>query len=88
MDTTEKRESTGLKYLNDLEAFIEYSNDNDKIYKNIERYKWNKNGILLIVFDDMIDDMHSNKKINPIETKLFISGIKLYRNLYCCIEKY
>ena len=31
-----KRESTGLKYLNDSIAFIEYSNDMDDIYKYIE----------------------------------------------------
>ena len=30
-----KRESTGLKYLNDSKALIEYSNDMDDIYKNI-----------------------------------------------------
>ena len=29
-----KKESTGLKYFNDLKAFIEYSNDTDDIYKN------------------------------------------------------
>ena len=37
-----KRESTGLKYLNDFKAFIEYSNDMDDIYKNIEEYSPNK----------------------------------------------
>ena len=31
-----KRENKGLKYLNDSKAFIEYSNDNDDTYKNIE----------------------------------------------------
>ena len=31
-----KRESTGLKYLNDSNTFIEYSYDMDDIYKNIE----------------------------------------------------
>ena len=31
-----KKESTGLKYLNDSKAFIEYSNDMDHIYKNLE----------------------------------------------------
>ena len=31
-----KRESTGLKYLNDSKAFIEYSNNMDDIYRNIE----------------------------------------------------
>ena len=29
-------ESTSLKYLNDSKSFIEYSNDMDDIYKNIE----------------------------------------------------
>ena len=31
-----KRESTVLKYLNDLKAFIEYTINMDGIYKNIE----------------------------------------------------
>ena len=31
-----KRESKGLKHLNDSKAFIEYSNDMDDFYKNIE----------------------------------------------------
>ena len=49
-----KRESTGLKYLNDSKAFIEYSNDMDDIYKNIEEYNPNKKQKILIVFDDMV----------------------------------
>ena len=32
----DKRESTGLKHLNDSKAFSEYSNDTDDICKNIE----------------------------------------------------
>ena len=39
-----KRKSTDLKYLNDSEAFIEYSNDVDDIYNNIEEYSPNKKG--------------------------------------------
>ena len=31
-----------LKAFNDLKAFIEYSNDMDRIYKNIEEYNPNK----------------------------------------------
>ena len=31
-----KRESAGLKYSNNCKAFIEYSNDMNDIYKNIE----------------------------------------------------
>ena len=32
---------------------------------------------MLIVFDDMIADILSNKKLNPTVTKLFIRGRKL-----------
>ena len=42
-------------------------------YKNIEEYKPNKVQKILIVFDDMIDDMLSNKNLNPRVTELFIS---------------
>ena len=71
-----KRESTGLKYLNDPKAFIVYANDMDDIYKNIEEYSPNKNRKIIIVFDNMIADMLSNKKLNPIVTELFIRGRK------------
>ena len=56
-----KRESTGLKHFNDSKAFIEYSNNMDDIYKNIEEYSPNKKRKILIVSDDMIADMPSNK---------------------------
>ena len=57
-----KRQSTGLEYLNDSKAFIEYSNDKDDVYKNIEDYNPNKKRKILIVFDDTISDMLRNKK--------------------------
>ena len=43
----------------------------DDIYKNIEEYNPNKKPKILIVFDDMIADMLSNEKLNPIVTELF-----------------
>ena len=39
---TNKRESTGLKYFNDSKAFMEYSNDMQNVYKNIEEYNLGK----------------------------------------------
>ena len=57
-----KRESTDLKYLNYSKAFTEYSNDMDDINENIEEYNLNKKRKILIVFDDMIPDMLTNKK--------------------------
>ena len=72
-----KQESTDLKHFYDSKAFIEYSNDTDDIYKNIEEYNPNKKRKILIAFNDMIGDMLSNNNLNPIVTKLFIRGRKL-----------
>ena len=46
----------------------------DDIYENIEEYNPNKQRKILIIFDDMIADMLSNKEINPIVTESFIKG--------------
>ena len=56
-----KRENVGTKHFYDFKTFIEYSNYMDDIYKNIEEYHSNKKRKILIVFDDMIADMLSNK---------------------------
>ena len=61
--------------------FIEYSDDMYDIYKNIEDYNPNKKQKMLIVFDDMIADMLSNKKLNPVVTELFIRGRKRNNSL-------
>ena len=37
-----KRESTGLKYFHDSKVCIEYSNDMEDVYKNIEEHNPNK----------------------------------------------
>ena len=47
------------------------------IYKKISEYNPNKKQKILILFDDMIADILSNKKINPIVAELFIKGRKL-----------
>ena len=57
-----KRESTGLKHLNDFKVFIKYSSDMDDIYKNNDEYNPNKKRKILIAFDDTIADMLNNKK--------------------------
>ena len=38
-----KRESTGLKHFNDTQAFIEYSDDMQDVYENIDEYNIDKN---------------------------------------------
>ena len=83
-----KRESTGLKHLNDLKAFIEYSNDMQYVYKNIDEYSVDKEHKILIVFDDMIADMINNNKLNSIVTELFIRGKKLNISLVFIRQSY
>ena len=67
-----KREGTGLKHFDDSKAFIEYSNDMEYIYDNIEEYSLNKKRKILILYDDIIADILSNEKCNIIVIKLFI----------------
>ena len=67
----------GLKHYDDPNAFIDYSNGMHNVHKNIRTYNPGKPNKVLIVFDDMIADMISNKKLNLIVTELFIRGRKL-----------
>ena len=55
------------------------------IYKKIEEYNPNKKRRKLIIFDDMIGDMISNKKLNPVVTESFIRDRKL--NIYLVFIK-
>ena len=48
-----KRGSTRWKYLNNSKALIEYSNDMNDIYKNIQEYNENKKLKISIVFNDV-----------------------------------
>ena len=84
----DKRESTRLKHFNDPKAFIEYSNDMQDVYKNIDEYNTDKERKILIVFDDMIADMINNKKLNSIVTELFIRGRKLNISLVFITQSY
>ena len=83
-----KRESTGLKHVNDPKAFIEYSNDMHDVYKNIEECNINKERKILIVFDDKIADIINNKKPNSIVTELFIRDRKLNISLVFITQLY
>ena len=58
------------------------------IYRNIEECNPNKKRKILIIFDDMMADMISNKKINPIITELFIRGRKLNISLAFIAQSY
>ena len=61
---TTKQEKVELDHFKDPKAFMEYSNDMQDVYKNIEDYNPRKKRKRLTVFDDMIADMIKNKKLN------------------------
>ena len=56
-----KLEDAGIKHLNDPNAFIEYSDTMDDVYENINDYNSSRKRKILIVFDDMIADIMTNK---------------------------
>ena len=56
--------------------------------KNIEEYNRSKKCYVLIIFDDMIADMISNKKLSPIVIKLFITGRKIKISLASITQSY
>ena len=83
-----KRESTGLKHFNDPKAFVEYSNDMQDVYKNINEYNIDKERKIL-VFDDMIADMIDNEQLNSIVTaELFIRGRTLNISVVFSTQSY
>ena len=67
---------------------MEYSNDMQDVYKNIEEYNPIKKRKILIVFDYMIADMINNNKLNPIVTELFIRGRKLNISIVFITQSY
>ena len=83
-----KRKDVGIKHLNNPNAFIECSNTMDDVYENIDDYNPSRKRKILIVFDDMIADIMSNKKFQAIIKELFIRCRKLNISLAFIIRSY
>ena len=71
------REKVGIKNLKNSKAFIDYSQKIDDVYENLKEYNLTKQRRVLIVSDDMIAYMESNKKLSTKVNELFIRGTKL-----------
>ena len=67
-----KRKDAGIKHLNDLNAVIECSNTMDDVYENINDYNSSRKRTIVIIFDDMIADIITNKKFKAVIKELFI----------------
>ena len=81
-------ENAGIKHLNDSKAFIDYSNTMDDVYENIDDYNLNRKRKILIVFDDMIADIMTNKKFQSIIKELFIRCRKINISLVFITQSY
>ena len=57
-------------------------------YKSIEEYNPKKECKILFFYDDMISDMLTSKKFNPIVTEVFIRGRKLNISLVFITQLY
>ena len=66
-----------MKRLKGPEAFFDYKQTIDDVHENLKEYHTARKTTILIVFDNMIADMKSNKSLSPIVTELFFRGRKL-----------
>ena len=81
-------ENAGIKHVNNPNAFIECSNTMDDVYENIHDYNSSRKRKILIVFDDMIADIMTNKKFQAIIKELFIRCRKLNISLVFITQSY
>ena len=84
----DKREKAGIKFNNDPNAFIEYSNSMDDILPNIEDYNKKRKRKILIVFDDRISHVMSDKNAQNVLKDLFIRCRKLNISLCFLTQSY
>ena len=83
-----KREQAGIKNLNDLHAFIEYSDDMNDVLDDINNYNENRDKKVLIVFDDMIADIEYNKNFKQIIKELFYRARKINVSIVFITQSY
>ena len=84
----DKREKAGINFNNDPDAFIEYSNSMDDTFPQIEDYNKRRKRKILIIFDDMISHVMSDKKAQQILKDLFIRCRKLNISLCFLTQSY
>ena len=82
------REKVGIEKLRNSKAFLDYSEVVDDAFENLEDYNLTKKRRVLIVFDDMIADMESDKQLSLIVTELFLAGRKFNISLVLRSKSY
>ena len=82
------REKIGIENSKKPKAFIDHSQTVDDVYENLEDYHPTKKKKMLIVFDDMIADMESNKILSSIVIEFLLKGRKLNISLVFILQSY
>ena len=85
---TEEKKIGIKKKQQKTKALIDYSQTIDDVYENLEDHNPTKKRTVLIVLDDMMADIESNKKLSPIVTELFLGGGKLNISLVVISQSY
>ena len=80
--------NAGIRHLNYSKAFIECSNTMNDAYENINDYNPSRKRKILIVFDDMIADIMTNKKCQSVIEESFIRCRKLNISLVFITQSY
>ena len=85
-----KSKNAGINHYNNTNAFTERSNAMDDVYENIDDYNLSRKRKRkkLVIFDDMIADIMTNKKIQAIIKELFIRCRKLNISLVFITQSY
>ena len=78
----------GIKNVKNPKTFFDYSQTIDDVYEHLEDYNPTKKRRVLIMFDDMIAAMESNKKSSRIVTELFLGGRKFNISLVFISQSY
>ena len=81
----QKREDEGIKHLNNPNAFMK---THDDVHENIDDCNPIRKRKKLIVFDDMIADIMTNKRFQTIIKELFIRCRKLNISLVFITQSY
>ena len=81
------REKVASEKLKNPKVFIHYSQTIDDVYETLKDYNPTKKRRVLIVFDDMIADMESKKKLVVIVTNCFSSlTLTFKKKLYSLLQ--
>ena len=83
-----KQENAGTNHLIDPNTFIECSNIMEDVYEKINNYNPSRKRRILIVFDDIITDIMTNKRFQAIIKEMFITCRKLNISLVFITQSY